>query len=199
MNIGADHWIEGVKRALVTGGAPMRTRRCLVFHFTAGVSALSSIEYWRKSGKASAHIVIERDGTIYQCRAFDITAGHAGVSRWRDPRDGKLYTGLNACSIGIELANAGDNAELARKHHFPVARATHRNGGKARWWEVYPDVQIAAATLLAQALVARYTLDDVTGHDCIAPERKADPGPLFPMQAMREACGLRGVPAVEWE
>jgi N-acetyl-anhydromuramyl-L-alanine amidase AmpD len=41
-------------------------------------------------------------------------------------------------------------------------------------------------------LVQAYNLDDVTGHDCIAPERKTDPGPAFQkhMANIRAACGI---------
>jgi N-acetyl-anhydromuramyl-L-alanine amidase AmpD len=44
--------------------------------------------------------------------------------------------------------------------------------------------------------VGRYSLDDITGHDCIAPERKLEPGPAFPMVPLREARGFKGLPAV---
>ena len=43
---------------------------------------------------------------------------------------------------------------------------------------------------LAKALCDRYHLDDITGHDCIAPERKIDPGPAFPMADLRAFCGF---------
>lgn len=177
----------------------MPVRRCVVIHYTAGATARSSINFWKtKSAKgASAHVVIDRDGTIIQCRPFNRTAGHAGVSRWRDPKTGVLYEGLNSCSIGIELANAGDNVKLARRwSKMPLVKAAHRNGGPAKDWEAYPPAQLAAVTKLVQALVKRYRLDDITGHDCIAPERKSDPGPAFPMEKLRQACGFSGLPIV---
>ena len=42
----------------------------------------------------------------------------------------------------------------------------------------------------------KVNLDDITGHDCIAPERRNDPGPAFPMQELRELCGFSGLPEV---
>lgn len=198
MNITSDHWLDPVQRQPIAGGSAMETRRLLVIHFTSGATGLSSINYWRslRSG-ICAQIVIDRDGTIYQCRPFDRTAGHAGVSRWKDPRTGRRYTNLNACSIGIELANAGDSAELAKRwSKLPPIKAKHRNGGALCPWEAYPDPQLAACTAVSVALVRRYNLDDVTGHECIAPERKVDPGPAFPMLALREACGFSGLPEV---
>ena len=177
----------------------MPIRRCVVIHFTAGATARSSVNFWKtKSAKgASAHVVIDRDGSIIQCRPFNRTAGHAGVSRWRDPQTGFLYEGLNSCSIGIELANAGDDSKLARRwSKAPLVPAAHRNGGPVKDWEAYPPAQLAAVTKLVQALVKRYRLDDITGHDCIAPERKSDPGPAFPMEKLRQACGFAGLPIV---
>jgi N-acetyl-anhydromuramyl-L-alanine amidase AmpD len=101
-----NYWLDQADRDEIKGGSAMNTRRCLVIHFTAGATGASSIESMRDSG-VSAHLVIERDGKIWQCRPFNLTAGHAGESTWVDPVTGKTYEGLNSCSIGIEVANAG--------------------------------------------------------------------------------------------
>ncbi len=187
MNITKDHWLEGVKRDRIAGGSPMPVRRFLVIHFTNGASAQSSVNFWKTPAAkgASAHIVIDRDGSIIQCRPFNVVCGHAGKSKW------KGFDGLNSCSIGIELANAGDDAKLAsRWTKLPLVKARHKNGGPITEWEAYPEAQVKACTELAEALVERYNLDDVIGHDDIAPLRKVDPGPLFPMGQLRVACGF---------
>lgn len=196
MIIDDDHWAKNVKRQLIPGGAVMAIRRFLVIHFTAGATAQSSIDYWKQLGTGvCAHFVIDRDGTIYQCRPCNRTAGHAGSSRWKDPKTGITYIGLNSCAIGIELANAGDDPALARRwSKLPLVTARHKNGGPVAEWEAFPAEQIAACEALSQAVVTRYNLDDVVGHDDIAPNRKNDPGPAFPMQALRESCGFKGMP-----
>ena len=83
------HWLTGpeIRHRPLPGGASMPIRRALVIHFTSGASAASSIEFWQTPAAkgACAHLIIDRDGTIYQCRPFDRTAGHAGVSQWADP------------------------------------------------------------------------------------------------------------------
>jgi N-acetylmuramoyl-L-alanine amidase len=79
---------------------------------------------------------------------------------------------------------------------FTSIRAIHRNGDKEFEWEEYPEAQLTAVFEISKLLVANYKLDDVTGHDCIAPERKEDPGPAFPMEDLRVACGFTGLPAV---
>lgn len=170
----------------------MDVRRFLVLHFTSGASAKSSIDFWRSTAAqgACAHIVIDRNGTVYQCRPFNKTCGHAGKSQWAG------FDGLNSCSIGIELANAGDNAPLAKRWtKLPLVTAKHKNGGKETEWEAYPEEQLRACEEVAKALVERYKLDDVVGHEDIAPTRKNDPGPAFPMQRLREACGFEGLPS----
>lgn len=198
MKVTDAHWLEGVKTDQLEGGASMPVRRFLVIHFTSGATGQSSINFWKspEAKGACAHLVIDRDGTVFQCRPFNRTCGHAGKSKW------KGFDGLNSCSIGIELANAGDGANedgtAFESHKFRcpagVKKARHKSGGPVTWWEVYPEAQVAKCIEVAQALVARYKLDDVVGHEDIAPDRKNDPGPLFPMQKLREVCGFRGLP-----
>lgn len=193
MTITEDHWLDTAVREVIPGGNVMPIRRFLVIHFTSGASAKSSINFWRTpdANGASAHLVIDRDGTVYQCRPFNRTCGHAGKSEWRDPKSKARYTGLNACSIGIELANAGDNDALFKKWAVAgTVRAKHKNGGALQDWEVYPDAQLKACEEMSKLLVSRYHLDDVVGHEDIAPDRKNDPGPAFPMGKLREACGF---------
>ncbi len=203
MKVTADHWLEGVKRETLVGGSHMGTRRFLVIHHTAGWGGHTSIDGWRRSGNGiCAHIVIDRDGTVTQCRPFDRTCGHAGPpgkSAWRDPNRGTLYNGLNSCSIGIELANAAD---LARETYpstcgpafsgkpIPRLSARHRDGGPVLQWEIYPDAQVVACAAVSKALVERYHLDDVIGHEDCSRFRKVDPGPAFNMTALRHHCGF---------
>lgn len=192
MKITGDHLLDTATLALIPGGAIMATRRFLVIHFTAGATGKSSINYWRELGTGvCAHFVIERDGTIIQVRPCNRTAGHAGSSKWQ--HRGITYYGLNACAIGIELANGGD-AFPAKFSALPPTQASHKHGGPVTEWETYPNAQLAACESLSQALVARYHLDDLVGHEDIAPARKVDPGPAFPMRELRAACGFQGLP-----
>lgn len=202
MKISDSHFLEGAKLELIAGGDPMVVRRCLVIHHTEGASALSSINSMRDNG-LSAHLVIDRDGTILQCRPFNRRCSHAGVSRWVDPHTGRRYEGLNSCSIGIELANAGKNPQVIRwavkNADAKTVTLTHRNGGGPAIWEVYPEAQLAALFQVAQAIVTRYNLDDLIGHENCSGERKTDPGPALPMQELREFCGFDGLPVTYWK
>ena len=82
------------------GGGDLE-HRYLVFHYTAGRSAQSSIDFLcTPEAKASAHVVIARDGAITQLAPFNIKTWHAGISQWNG------LNGLNSYSIGIEMDNA---------------------------------------------------------------------------------------------
>jgi len=163
--------------------------RYLVFHYTAGKSAASSINWlMNPESKASAHVVLARDGTITQLAPFNVKTWHAGLSHW----DG--LSGLNSYSIGIEMDNAGPLKKVGDKYQAwfgtlyaedQVIFAKHKLDDEPRWWHAYTEIQIQKALELAQLLVRHYDLKDVVGHEDIAPDRKRDPGPAFPLENVR--------------
>jgi len=167
------------------------TPRYLVMHYTAGKSAQSSINWLSNpESKASAHVVLARDGSICQLAPFNVKTWHAGVSHW----DG--VSGLNGCSIGIEMDNAGPLKKVGKKYQAwfgtlygesQVIHAKHRLDGEVRWWHAYTEAQIERALELARVLVRHYGLKDIVGHEDIAPDRKRDPGPAFPLEHVRGA------------
>lgn len=165
------------------------TPRYLVLHYTAGKSATSSINWLTNpESKASAHLVLARDGMITQLAPFNVKTWHAGLSHW----DG--LSGLNSYSIGIEMDNAGPLKKVGNKYQAwfgtlyaedEVVLAKHKLEDESRWWHAYTEVQIQKALELAQLLVRHYGLKDVVGHEDIAPDRKRDPGPAFPLENVR--------------
>ena len=114
MTITPTDWIDTAKKIQLPSHGPLPIRRALVIHFTGGASARSSIDAMRQRG-VSAHLTIDRDGTIYQSIPFSQIAFHAGASRWEDPKTNIRYIGLNSYSIGIELANAGNDPDALTK------------------------------------------------------------------------------------
>ena len=163
--------------------------RYLVLHYTAGKSAASSISWLTNpESKASAHLVLARDGRITQLVPFNVKTWHAGLSHW----DG--LSGLNSYSIGIEMDNAGPLKKVGDKYQAwfgtlyaedEVVLAKHKLDDESRWWHAYTEIQIQKALELAQLLVRHYDLKDVVGHEDIAPDRKRDPGPAFPLENVR--------------
>lgn len=157
----------------------------LVMHYTAATKAAGSIAWFLKpEAKASAHLVIDKDGTITQFAPFNVVTWHAGASQWNGLK------GLNSYSIGIELVNGGKLIKQGGKWVCPVDKesvpdndviiAKHKNETVENAWHEYSEKQLAVAIEVAALLVKTYTLKDVIGHDDISPYRKSDPGPAFP-------------------
>ncbi|MBX9991309.1 N-acetylmuramoyl-L-alanine amidase [Phreatobacter oligotrophus] len=168
------------------GGSPIRPAY-LVLHYTAGLTAASAIGWFLDpKAKASAHLVIGRDGAVTQMMAFDRSAWHAGVSAWAG------LSGLNSHSIGIEMVNAGKlvrgpaggwrtwTGEPVPEADVLIAR--HRNEPAEAAWHRYSEAQVATVTAIGAALHAAYRFKGVVGHEDIAPRRKVDPGPAFPLK-----------------
>ncbi len=122
-------------------------------------------------GEVSAHYLIgDTPATVYRLVDENRRAWHAGVSEWQG------RTWLNAGAIGIELVNQG-----------------YRDGPDGRVWQPYSEAQIETLIILLKDLVRRHDLpiDSIIGHSDIAPQRKVDPGPLFPWQRLAEAGLIR--------
>jgi N-acetylmuramoyl-L-alanine amidase len=163
--------------------------RFLVIHYTAMRNAQSAINWLTNpASKVSSHLVIGRDSSVTQLVPFDKIAWHAGVSQWQG------YTKLNRYSIGIELDNAGyltrhSNRWLswfeAEYDDSDTIEAVHQHETQPRGWHTFTSEQIETALEVANLLVNYYNLREVLGHDDIAPGRKLDPGPAFPMASFR--------------
>jgi N-acetylmuramoyl-L-alanine amidase len=134
----------------------------LILHYTGMRGAAEALDrLCDPAAQVSAHWLIEEDGKVWRLVPEELRAWHAGVSFW----DGE--SGLNACSIGIELVNPG--------HEFG--------------YRPFPEAQMAALIELARGLVARWAIPPhrVLGHSDVAPRRKQDPGELFDWRRLASA------------
>ena len=139
----------------------------IVIHYTSTdlPGSLATLTH----GGVSAHYLLAADQPrIYRLVDETQRAWHAGDSQWRG------RTWLNASSIGIELVNPG-----------------YVDGPDGRRWQPYPQAQIDRLIALLKELKARHRVApaNIVGHSDIAPQRKVDPGPLFPW-AQLGAAGL---------
>ncbi|KFD19293.1 N-acetylmuramoyl-L-alanine amidase [Yokenella regensburgei] len=142
--------------------------KVLVIHYTADDFDVSLATLTDKH--VSAHYLIPEipprfngKPRIWQLVPENKLAWHAGISYWRGA------TRINDTSIGIELENRGWQKTAGVKRFTPFAPA-----------------QIAALIPLAKDIIARYQIEpqNVVAHADVAPQRKDDPGPLFPWQQL---------------
>ncbi|MDR0780063.1 MAG: 1,6-anhydro-N-acetylmuramyl-L-alanine amidase AmpD [Pseudomonadales bacterium] len=100
--------------------------------------------------RVSAHLFIDRAGTLTQYVCFDRRAWHAGAS---------VFAGRAACndySIGVELEGADETPYTAAQY-----------------------AQLCAVTRALLSAYPGITPERIVGHSDIAPGRKTDPGPAF--------------------
>jgi N-acetylmuramoyl-L-alanine amidase len=194
-----NHRIEGApfEAARWTGGRI--TPDLVILHDTAGrLEKGSSVEWLQDNpNKVSAHVVIERDGSLTQLVPFNRRANHAGTSH---------YHGRDACngfSVGIEIVNPGrmtaadsgsvltsDNArawwgEIFDVDDAEIAAMETPEHGRGLWMH-YTEAQIAAVIALLTALFTSYdSLKDIRPHWYVSPGRKVDTNPLFPLAQVR--------------
>ncbi len=119
-------------------------------------------------GEVSAHYLITDDEPARVLQLVDETqrAWHAGLSQW------KSDVNLNANSIGIEMVNLG-----SRQSGQAVP-------AESSGWQPFTRSQIERLIVLLKDIQARHGIpaENILGHSDIAPQRKVDPGPLFPWQ-----------------
>jgi len=163
----------------------------IIIHYTAGSSAISSAHYLAKGDlKASAHLVIGQAGDIYQLVSFDTISWHAGTSYY------KGRSSFNHFSIGIEIDNAGELVKVGDTYQSyfgkiftedEIIKAPHRNDSskKIRYWQKYTDIQLQLVEEICKLLIDKYDIKYILGHEEIAPDRKIDPGPAYPLDELR--------------
>ena len=191
MNI-ANHRLEGadyIESPNQGGAYAPGALDTIIIHFTAGASAESAIQtLCDVERKVSAHLVIARNGTVTQLLPFNIIGWHAGHSKWGERE------GFNQYSIGIEIDNAGELEERDGRfeswfgRQYPaeeVVRGVHRNQTAASAWHRYTPEQLRVVERICALLVEAYEIKYILGHEEIAPDRKVDPGPAFPLDQMR--------------
>lgn len=138
----------------------------VVFHYTDMPSASEALKWMiNPTSQVSAHYLIDEQGEVIPLVTEEKRAWHAGQSSWQ----GK--SSLNNCSIGIELANPG-----------------HTHG-----YLPFPEPQIESLIKLCEGIQKRWDIPSnrFLGHSDIAPQRKQDPGHLFPWEALaKEGFGI---------
>jgi N-acetylmuramoyl-L-alanine amidase len=196
-----NHRLEGVKFLPSPNVSGMMDPSGAIMHYTAGYTASSAIQTLvSPAAKVSAHLVIDRDGTITQLVPFNRVAWHAGPSAFNG------RSGCNGFTIGFEFVNPGyfriavdgtimdwEGKRVVPKaildqYDLTVRAPDKRIGGGVFIWPGYTKAQIDAGLAALAAIHAQYGLDFVTGHEDIDTRKwKTDPGDAFPMGRFKEA------------
>ncbi|MCU0827142.1 MAG: N-acetylmuramoyl-L-alanine amidase [Tabrizicola sp.] len=165
-------------------GSPLLGLKALIFHFSATSTASSTIQWFaRSTSQASAHVLIDRSGSIVQMVPFNVSAWHAGTGSYRG------LTGLNRQTVGIVLVNLGKLVQqpdgsfksmLGQKVDSAEVQSV-TDGGTTTYWHTYTPEQIAAATAIARAFREEDPSIMILGHEDLVPKRHFDPGPAFPL------------------
>jgi N-acetylmuramoyl-L-alanine amidase len=147
----------------------------VVVHYTACTLERTLEIFMDRTMEASAHIVIDRDGSVFELvdclNGAAKRAWHAGKSRYEVSRESDRVhvEAFNDRSIGIELVNLNGNI-------FP-----------------YTEAQYASLFALLEVLKGLYPNltrpDAIIGHEQIAGFRgKCDPGRLFEWERLYSVC-----------
>ncbi|TFW21925.1 N-acetylmuramoyl-L-alanine amidase [Duganella callida] len=151
----------------LTARAQSERIKYVILHYT--VSDLPrSINTLANGTQVSAHYLLTDTSPPFFYTLVDESrqANHAGYSNW------KIYNQLNAASIGIEIVNPG-----------------FRETPQGRVYAPFQQAQIDQLIPLLKDIVKRHNIPfgNILGHNDIAPQRKQDPGPMFPWKQLADA------------
>ncbi|HCP55233.1 MAG: N-acetylmuramoyl-L-alanine amidase [Pseudomonadaceae bacterium] len=137
----------------------------IVLHYTAA-DLPRSLQLLTQTDVSANYLIGDSPATIYRLVDENRRAWHVGVSEWQG------RTWLNSTTIGIELVNQG-----------------YRDTPNGRQWVPFKEEQIDTLIVLLKDIMQRHNLKpgSIIGHSDAAPQRKVDPGPLFPWKRLADA------------
>lgn len=152
--------------------------RAIVVHYTA-LDDERSLRVLTQQ-KVSAHYVIttkDKD-PVYSLVPDNYRAWHAGESAFGS------RSNFNDFSIGIEMVNLGyDSSKEFKSRNTKNSPLNFRS---PEYYYPYTDAQIKKVANLILHLQGKYNIPNsaIFAHSDISPQRKQDPGPLFPWKEL---------------
>lgn len=141
----------------------------LVIHYTA-LNYTDSLKILTEQEVSSHYLIPEymlqgKQKILLLTKEY-FRAWHAGISDWQERNN------LNDTSIGIEIVNLGYQQKSINE----------------RCWIPFTKYQIKILVILLKQIITKYNIDPtgIVGHNDIAPNRKLDPGPLFPWKQLAD-------------
>ncbi|MFC0167527.1 N-acetylmuramoyl-L-alanine amidase [Pseudoduganella danionis] len=154
-----------IDKSLTARGQSERIKY-IILHYTVA-DLPRSIKILTQQDVSAHYLLTDTDQPFFYALVDESKqSNHAGLSSW------KIYNQLNSASIGIEIVNPGFTETPQGRVYAPFKQA-----------------QIDQLILLLKQLVARYNIkpENILGHNDIAPQRKQDPGPMFPWKQLADA------------
>jgi N-acetylmuramoyl-L-alanine amidase len=123
--------------------------RLIIMHWTVCKTQQAVNWFKNPTSKASAHYIIDHDGSIIQMVDESDIAWHAGTSSLKDYPTFGLWHSLNPCAIGIELEGRPSDIGLTE-------------------WDAR---QLASAIDLCHDIHLRHPAVKITDHSSVCPEK----------------------------
>lgn len=166
----------------------------IIIHYTAGSTLAGAYNtLMNPKTKASAHVIIDKDGSITNIVSVENRAWHAGTSSWIDKSN------CNNFMLGIELVNVGylnsskyenGKTKITTSYGSLFIGESQYDFNTEKLWDVFPQEQIDTLIEVVNEWQEKFQIPNsmVVGHSHISPKRKIDPGPLFPWYRIEENC-----------
>ena len=151
-------------------------QRFIILHYTA-LNDESSIKVLTEQEVSAHFLITTRDKEpIYNLVPEDKRAWHAGESEWKSSKN------LNDSSTGIEIVNPGLNEDILTDTDMSAERTLKNQYRQAP----YTEEQVKKIAILVKYLSEKYEIapENILGHSDVAPQRKLDPGPMFPWKEL---------------
>jgi len=160
----------------------------VTIHYTAGRNLMSSLDALRASGNAY-HLLIDREGGVYQLMGFEAALWHSGRALWQGLSPNRSHLAVALLSWG-KLTKIKDGAYVNWLGvAVPKGDVVERMSG---CWDAATQAQEEALMgFLTWAVYKGIDPKNICGHDeCAIPRgRKVDPGGVLSvsMPVIREA------------
>lgn len=157
----------------------------VVVHYTAD-RALEAGAAYLVSANLGYHLIVGRDGGIYQMTSLDRMAWHAGKAIWHGRSPNHHFLGVSLVSWGfLKQLPSGKFRSHTGADVDPddVAQRPDNRHGIVQPWDAATPEQVTSLEEILQWCVTRgIDPDMVCGHDecALPPGRKADPGGVLP-------------------
>lgn len=167
-------------------------------HYTADGSARKSIAALKGAG-LGYHIIIDRDGTVYQTCYLTQSVYHAGKAMWNGRSPNRHHLAVAVVSWGAVTLKDG-NYRAWTGMPLPREEVQRREGnlgsGDYHWHVCTRPQENALLAFLRWAVSKGIKPEDVCGHDeCAIPKgRKADPGGVLSLSMLELRDALKNKP-----